>query len=111
QVPASEIAAAHVQHLAFADQLFHRLPDFFPPRFPIDMVHLIEVDTVSLKSPQTFLAGSLDVEGRQARLIRPLAHAAEDLRRQYDFLAPSPALAEPAPHDPLRPPLPHFPAI
>src|SRR4249920_2217746 len=74
-------------------------------------MHLIQVDTVRLKAPQARLAGPLDVQGRQATLIRPLAHPAEHLRCQDDFLTPSPALGEPTPHDLLRPPFARLPAI
>src|SRR5206468_9133975 len=111
QVPAGEIAAARIQYLAFLDQLLHCLPDFLPRGLPIDVMHLIQVDAISLKPPQARLACPFDVQGRQARLIRPLAHPAKHFRRQNDFLTPSSALGKPAPQDLLSPPLPHFPTI
>jgi hypothetical protein len=62
------------------------------------MVHLIEVDVVGLQSPQTLFAGALDMVGRQAALIPPVTHRAEDLGRQDDPVAP-PTLCQPAPND------------
>ena len=47
-VPGGEVAAAHVGHLALADQLFHGLPDLFPRCRSVDMVHLVQVDVVCL---------------------------------------------------------------
>src|SRR5262249_34420828 len=56
-VPAGEVAAADVDHLALAHQLLHRLPDFVPRRAAIDVMHLVEVDAVGLEAAQALLAG------------------------------------------------------
>ena len=45
-MPAGEIAAADIENLPFTNQLLHRLPDFFPGRVPIDMMHLVEIDVL-----------------------------------------------------------------
>src|ERR1041385_5818748 len=51
-VPCGEVAAAHIEDFAFPDELLHRLPDFVPGRCPLDVVHLVEVDKVSLQPAQ-----------------------------------------------------------
>src|SRR5438270_181402 len=55
-VPAGEVRAAHVEHLALTDQLLHGLPDLLPRGRAVDVVHLVEVDVVGLKSAQAVLA-------------------------------------------------------
>jgi hypothetical protein len=47
-VPAGKIAAADIGHLAFANELLHRLPDLVPRRAPINVVHLVEIDMIRL---------------------------------------------------------------
>ena len=81
-VPPGEVAAAHVDHLARLDQLLHRLPDFFPGRQAINVVHLVEIDVIGLHPAQAFVAGAPDVIGRQPGLVRPVAHTAIDFGRQ-----------------------------
>ena len=74
---------------------FHRLPDLFPRRFAIDVVHLVQIDMVGLQPPQAVLAGLPDMECREPSLIRPVPHPAIDLRRQNHFFAAPAALREP----------------
>jgi len=62
-VPAGEVAAPDVEHLALAHQLLHRLPDLLPRCAAVDMMHLVEVDMVGLEAPQALLAGTADVVG------------------------------------------------
>jgi hypothetical protein len=100
-VPAGEVAAADVEHLALADELFHRLPDLFPRRRPVDVVHLVEVDVVGLQPAQAVLAGLADVVGGEVPVVRAGAHRLVDLGRENDPL-PAPALGEPAADDLLR---------
>ena len=110
-MPAGEIAAADVQHLPFAAELFHRLPDFFPAAFTIDVMHLVEVEMVCLQTPETLFARAFDMQGRQARLVGPVAHAAIDLRGQHNFLSSPAALGKPTADNLLRHPFADFPAI
>ncbi len=76
-LPAREVARSDIHNFAFADQLLHRLPDFFPGRVAIDMVHLVEVDMVGLKPSQAILAGFADMVGRQPSMVRPVARLAD----------------------------------
>src|SRR5829696_40579 len=45
-VPAGEVAAAHVEHFALLYEDVHRLPDLVPRRVAVDVMHLVEVDVV-----------------------------------------------------------------
>ncbi len=63
------------------------------------MVHLVEIKVIGPQSPKALLAGALDVQGRQPRLIRPVAHPPIDLCREHDLLAPSATLCEPSADD------------
>jgi hypothetical protein len=78
-VPGGEVAAADVEHFAFADELFHGLPDLLPRRRPVDVVHLVEVDVVGLQPAQAVLAGLVDVVGRQVPVVWAGAHRLVDL--------------------------------
>jgi hypothetical protein len=71
-VPAGEVAAADVEHLAFADELFHRLPHLLPRRRPVDVVHLVEVEVIGLQPAQAVLTGLADVVGRQMPVVGPV---------------------------------------
>ena len=84
-VPAGEVAAADVEHLALLHQLLHRLPDLLPRRVAVDVVHLVQVDVVGLQAPQAASHARADVVGRQPALVRALAHAAVDLGGQHDL--------------------------
>ena len=110
-VPAREVAAAHVDDFALLHQHFHGLPHFFPRRAAIDVVHLVEIDVIGLQAAQAFFAGAADVIGGQEALVGPFAHAPEDLGGDDDFLAPTAALREPAPDDLLGDAFAHFPAV
>src|SRR5581483_10361736 len=99
EMPAGEVAAADVQHLALLHELLHRLPDLLPGALPIDVMHLIQIEMVGAQAPQTALARFTDMPRREPRLIRPIAHAAVHLRRKHDFLAAAAALREPAADD------------
>jgi hypothetical protein len=83
-----------VDHFLLVHQLLHRLPDLLPRRLPVDVVHLVEVEMVRLQAAQTLVAGRPDVQCRQPRLIRPVAHFRIHLGRQDDFVAASTALGE-----------------
>lgn len=61
-MPPCEVAAAHIQNLALAIELLHRLPDFFPRAFAVNVVHLIEVNVIGFEAAQAGFAGTLDVE-------------------------------------------------
>ncbi len=98
-VPAGEVRAADVQHLALRDQQVHRLPDLVPRRVAVDVVHLVEVDVVGLQAPQAVVARLTDVQRRQLRRVRPLAATAVDLRREHGLLPPATALREPPADD------------
>ena len=75
------------------------------------MVHLIEIDTVGLQTAQTPLAGAFDVQCRQPRLVRPIAHPPIQLRRQHNFFPTAAALREPTADDLFGPAFADFPAI
>ena len=110
-MPAGEVATPNVDHLSLLVQLFHRLPDLFPGRFAIDMMHLVQIDMVGPQPPQAVLAGPADVERREPGLIGPVPHPAIDLRCQHHFLPPSAALREPAAEDLLGEAFADLPAI
>src|SRR5438067_4515817 len=103
-VPTREVAAAHVDDLAFAHQLLHRLPDLFPRRGTVDVVHLVEVDVVGVEAAQAGFAGVPDVAGGEAPFVGPVPHLSIHLGGQDDLLAPAAALGEPAADDALRVP-------
>src|SRR5690606_29890050 len=65
EIPAGEIARAHVNDLALAYQRFHGLPDFVPGALPIDMVHLIDIDRLRLEAAQAIFAVAHDLQRRQ----------------------------------------------
>src|SRR5262249_49946230 len=48
-VPAREVAASDVEHLALLDEELHRLPDLVPRRIAVDVVHLVKVDAIGLQ--------------------------------------------------------------
>lgn len=74
-------------------------------------MHLVEIEIVCLQAPETVFARAFDVQGRQARLVRPVAHAAIDLCGQHNLLPSPAALCEPTADDLLRHPFADFPAI
>ncbi|KAG1432787.1 hypothetical protein G6F57_022699 [Rhizopus arrhizus] len=98
-VPASEVAAADVQHLALLDQQFHRLPDLVPGRVPVDVMHLVQVDVVGLQAAQAILARFPDVVCGQPAVIGPQPHGLVALGGQHDAVAPRAVLRQPAPDD------------
>ena len=100
-VPAREVAAADVDHLALVDELLHRLPHLVPRCVPVDVVHLVEVDVVGLQAPQARFARVTDVARREPAVVRPVRHRPEHFRREHDLLAPAAALREPVPDDRL----------
>src|SRR5688572_30115486 len=110
-VPAREIAAADVEYLALAAELFHGLPEFLPGTVTIDVMHLVKIDVVCLQPTEAFFAGPLDMKGRQSRLVGPVAHAAIDLGGQHDLVAPPAALRQPAPDDLFGDAFADFPSI
>jgi hypothetical protein len=110
-MPAGEIAAADVEHLPFAVELFHCLPEFFPRALTIDVVHLVEVDMVCLQTPEALFARAFDMQGGEARLVGPVAHASIDFGGQHHFFTSPAALREPTTDNLLRHPFADFPAI
>src|SRR5262249_17035045 len=110
-VPAGEVAAADVQDLPPRHEQLERLPVLVPRRVPVDVMHLVEIDVVGLEAAQALVAGPPDVQGRQAIVVRSLAHAAVDLGRQDDALATSTALRQPAADDLLGDALARLPAV
>ena len=110
-VPAGEVAAADVDHFALLDEHFHRLPDFFPGRLAVDVVHLVQVDVIGLQAAQAGFAGAANVQRREAAFVGPVAHIAVDFGGDDDFLAPPAALREPAPDDLLGDAFALFPAV
>ncbi len=74
-------------------------------------MHLVEIEMVRLEAAEALFAGAPDVQSRQARLIGPGAHAAEDFRGEHHLLPPAAALGTPSPDDLFRDPFAHFPAV
>lgn len=98
-LPAGEVAAAHIGDLALADQLFRRLPDLLPRSRPVDVVHLVQVDGVGPQAAQAGLGGPADLVGGQVLVVRAEAHRLVRLRGEHDLVAASAAPAEPASDD------------
>ena len=61
-MPARKVAAANIENLAFADKLFHPLPDFLPGRVAVNVVHLVHINVVGLQAFQAGLARAFDVQ-------------------------------------------------
>ena len=101
-VPPGEVAAPHVQDLAGLHEDLDRLPDLLPGGLAVDVVELVEVDVIGLQAPEALVARATDVQGGQTRLVRPLAHRREHLRREHDLLATTATLREPPSDDLLR---------
>ena len=111
EVEASEVRGADVEHLPVADENLHRLPDLFPRRLSVDVVHLVEIDVIGLQPLERAFAGLPDVKRGELRVVRSVAHWVVDLRREDDLLAPPAALREPASDDLLGPPFAALPAV
>src|SRR5215216_5429599 len=75
------------------------------------MVHLIEVDMIGLESFQRAFHRLADVQGREPRMVGPIAHAAVDLCRKHRLLAAPSPLPEPTANNLLCPAFPHLPTI
>ena len=101
-MPTREVAAAHVDDLALAHQLLHRLPDLFPWRCAVDVVHLVQVEVVGVEAAQAGLTRVPDVPGGETTFVGPVPHLAIHFAGQDDLLAPAAALGQPAADDPLR---------
>ena len=86
-VPAREVAAAHVKDLALLHQHLHRLPHIFPRRGALDVVHLVQVDVVGLEPAQAGVARLADVIRRHALVVDARPHRIAQLGRQHDSLA------------------------
>ena len=56
-ISTGKVAAAHIHNLTLLHQQFHRLPDLFPRRAAVDVVHLVEVDVICLQPAKTIFAG------------------------------------------------------
>ena len=65
-MPTREVAAPDIDDLAFLYQLFHGLPDLFPWRGAVNVMHLVQVDMIGLQPAQAFVARPPDMVGRQA---------------------------------------------
>jgi hypothetical protein len=104
-VPAGEVAAAEVDHVAGSNKLLHRLPDLLPRRASVDVVHLVQVDVVGLQSTQTVLARRADVVSREAPIIGSGAHRLVQLGGEHDLVATPATLGQPAADVFLRDPV------
>ncbi len=62
-VPTSEVAGPYVNNFPLFHQAIKGLPGLVPGAFVIDVMHLIQVDPVSLKPFQTAIAVFLDFHG------------------------------------------------
>src|SRR4051812_43258845 len=51
-VPARKVSAPDIEHLAFAHQLLHGLPDLLPGRGAVNPMHQIKVNIIGSKTPQ-----------------------------------------------------------
>lgn len=94
-VPAREIAATDIKHFSLLNKEFHGLPDLFPWRMAIDVMHLIDVNMVGLKPSQTVLAGLANMVSRKTAIVRTGSHRLIDFRRQNDTVSPA-TLPKPA---------------
>src|SRR6188508_1760303 len=111
QLPPGKIAGAGIQNLALPHQLLHGLPDFVPGRLAVDMVHLVQIDAVGLKTPQTRFTGALDVQRREPRGIRPIPHAPVHLGRKHDLFPSTAALRKPTAENLFGPSLSELPPV
>ena len=75
------------------------------------MMHLVEIDMVCPQAPEAFFAGAFDMQGREARLVGPVAHPSIDLRGQNKLFASTAALIEPAADNLFGHPFADFPPI
>src|SRR4029079_16611797 len=111
QLPPGKIAGAGIQYLALPHQLLHGLPDFVPGRLAVDMVHLVQIDAVGLKTPQTRFTGALDVQRREPRGIRPIPHAPVHLGRKHDLFPSTATLCKPTAENLFGPSLSELPPV
>src|SRR5689334_12060187 len=75
------------------------------------MMHLIDIDPVCPQPSKTIFARSFDMDSREARLIRPFAHATVHLGRQHHLVPTASPLCEPTADDLLCPAFTEFPAV
>ena len=73
-VPAGEVGAADVAHLARAHERVERLERLLERRQPVPLVDLIEVDDVGAQPLEARFAGADEVPARQALVVRARAH-------------------------------------
>ncbi len=105
EMPAREVRRPDVEDLPLLDERLHRLPDLVPRRLSVDVVHLVQVDVIRLEATQRCFAREADVARREERVVRPVRHAAVQLRCDDRLLAAAAALGEPPADDLLRPAL------
>jgi hypothetical protein len=86
-------------HLALVDQVGERTQGLVDVGVDVRSVHLVEVDPISLKPPETVLALANDPPARVATVVAVLAHGHEDLGSQDDVVSAS---LEGLPYDFLR---------
>ena len=98
-VPASKVAAAHVDNFAFGYQLLHGLPDFFPRAIAVDVMHLIHINVIRLQTLQAGFTGALNIDGRQAHAVRPFSHLAVNFGGDDGLLASIATKGKPTPDD------------
>src|SRR5688572_3445688 len=110
-MPSSEIAAAHIEHLAIPDQDFHCLPDFFPRCAAVDVMHLVQIDVIGLHPLEAAFDCHADMIGGEPALVGAFSHPTEDFRRKDDLLTPPTTLSKPSPDDVLGDAFPYFPTI
>ena len=104
-LPAGEVAATEVDHLAGSHKLLHRLPDLLPWRASVDVVHLVQVDVVGPQSTQAVLASLADVVSREATIVGSGAHRLVQLGGEHDLVATAAGLGQPAADVLLRDPV------
>src|SRR5207249_480044 len=86
-VPAREVGAADVAHLARAHEVVERAQRLLDARERVEAVELVEVHVVRAEAAQARLAGPDQVEARRADVVRSRAGAKGSLRRDDHLLA------------------------
>src|SRR5918996_3143158 len=108
-MPSREVRGSHIQNLPLRDECLHRLPDLFPGRVAIYMVHLVEVNMICLQSFERTFHSLTNIQSRETGLIRPFPHASINLCRNDCLVAPATTLRKPTTDDLLGYSLPELP--
>ena len=83
-LPAGEVGAADVAHLACADDIVERAHRLLDRRLRVGEVHLQHVDVVDAEAAQARVGRLEDVAARCAGPERAVAHGAGELRGDHD---------------------------